>query len=146
LGGAGSGDYQGELAPACEAIIGYAGWLCMPLSHILIRLDGLYGTTAVLIPLLLSGMGVIVRSKEYGTIVIGATKAEVGFDTSVSVRGVQHLLDVATRLVPDLAQWPSNVPGLVCVRKRQIRALFWAGYRVGRMSRWPRVMAVLGLP
>jgi hypothetical protein len=38
----------------------------MPLASILIRLDGLYGTTAVLTPLLSSGMGVIVRSKEYG--------------------------------------------------------------------------------
>lgn len=66
FGGAGNGDYQGELARACEAIISYAGWLCMPLSHILIRLDGLYGTTAVLTPLLLSGVGIIVRSKEYG--------------------------------------------------------------------------------
>jgi hypothetical protein len=38
----------------------------MPLARILIRLDGLYGTTAVLLPLLLCGMGVIVRCKEYG--------------------------------------------------------------------------------
>jgi hypothetical protein len=65
FGGAGNGDYRGELVRACQAIIDYAGWLCMPLALILIRLDGLYGTTAVLKPLLLSGVGVIVRSKEY---------------------------------------------------------------------------------
>ena len=34
-----------ELAQACELITRYAGWLCMPLASILIRLDGLYGTT-----------------------------------------------------------------------------------------------------
>jgi hypothetical protein len=66
FGGAGNGDYQGELKRACEAIISYAGWLCMPLSSVLVRLDGLYGTTAVLTILLSLGMGVIVRSKEYG--------------------------------------------------------------------------------
>ena len=64
FGGAGNGDYRGELARACEAISNYAGWLCMPLSHVLVRLDGLYGTGAVLTKFLASGMGVIVRSKE----------------------------------------------------------------------------------
>jgi hypothetical protein len=33
----GNGDYRGELTRAGEAIISYAGWLCMPLSHILVR-------------------------------------------------------------------------------------------------------------
>ncbi len=64
--GAGNGDYRGELARACDAIISYAGWLCMPLSHILVRLDGLYGTGAVLIELLSSGLGIIVRCQEDG--------------------------------------------------------------------------------
>ena len=65
FGGAGNGDYQGELTRACEAIIHYAGCLCMPLSSVLVRLDGLDGTTAVLIKPLLSGIGVIVRCKDY---------------------------------------------------------------------------------
>ncbi len=65
FGGPGNGDYQGELERACQAIIHYAGWLCMPLSRVLVRLDGLYGTTAALIKLLLSGIGVIVRYKNY---------------------------------------------------------------------------------
>jgi hypothetical protein len=64
FGGPGNGDYRAELARACEAMISYAGWLCMPLSRLLIRLDGLYGTTAVLMPLLLAGLGVIVRWKD----------------------------------------------------------------------------------
>jgi len=66
FGGPGNGNYRAELARACQAIISYAGGLCMPLAQILIRLDGLYGTTAVLLPLLLCGLGVIVRCKEYG--------------------------------------------------------------------------------
>src|SRR5450631_1024262 len=64
--GPGNGDYRGELARACEAIIGYAGWLCLPLSAILVRLDGLYGNGAVIRDLLSSGLGVIVRCKDYG--------------------------------------------------------------------------------
>ena len=48
--GSGNGNYCAELARACEAIISYAGWLCLPLARILLRLDGLYGTTAVLTP------------------------------------------------------------------------------------------------
>ncbi len=38
----------------------------MPLSRFLIRLDGLYGTVAVVLKLLCSGLGVIVRCKDYG--------------------------------------------------------------------------------
>ena len=41
--------------------------------------------------------------KPNGTVIVGASKADVGFDTSVSVGGVLHMLDVATRLIPALA-------------------------------------------
>ena len=75
--GAGNGDYRGELARACQAIISYAGWLCMPLSHILVRLDGLYGTGAVLIEFLSCGVGVIVRCKEYGLLDLPAVAARL---------------------------------------------------------------------
>ena len=75
--GPGNGDYSAELARACETLISYAGWLCLPLAHLLIRLDGLYGTTAVLTPLLLSGLGVIVRSKEYGLLDLPAVAARL---------------------------------------------------------------------
>ncbi len=77
FGGAGNGNYRSELACACEAIISYAGWLCLPLSYLLIRLDGLYGTAAVLLELLSSGMGIIVRSKEYGLLDLPAVAARL---------------------------------------------------------------------
>lgn len=41
--------------------------------------------------------------KPNGTLVVGATKADVGFDTSVSPEGTLHLLKVATQLFPVLA-------------------------------------------
>lgn len=49
---------------------------------------------------------VYIAPRADGTIIIGATKAEVGFDTSVTAGGVQHLLDVAIRLLPALANCP----------------------------------------
>jgi glycine oxidase len=49
---------------------------------------------------------VYVAPRADGTAIIGATKAEVGFDTSVTAGGVQHLLDVAIRLLPALANCP----------------------------------------
>ena len=75
--GPGNGNYRGELARACEAIIGYAGWLCLSLSAILVRLDGLYGNGVVITDLLSSGLGVIVRSKNYGLLDQPAVQARL---------------------------------------------------------------------
>jgi hypothetical protein len=75
--GPGNGNYRGELARALEAVISYAGWLCMPLSQILIRLDGLYGNAAVLKDVLQSGMGVIVRGKDYGMLDLPVVQARL---------------------------------------------------------------------
>jgi glycine oxidase len=51
-------------------------------------------------------LDIYLAPKPNNTIVIGATKAEVGFDTSVSAGGALHLLNVATQLMPALAQCP----------------------------------------
>ena len=66
FGNAGNGDYRGELLRAKAAIESYASSLILPLSHVLTRLDGLYGNTAPLADLLTeNGPGVIVRGKDY---------------------------------------------------------------------------------
>src|SRR5205807_9548125 len=66
LRNAGNGDYRGELLQAKAAIESYARSLALPLSHVLTRLDGLYGNAAPLADLLTdNGPGVIVRGKEY---------------------------------------------------------------------------------
>jgi hypothetical protein len=77
FGGPGNGDYRGELTRASEAIISYASWLCMPLAHILIRLDGLYGNLAVLDRLLASGLGILVRCKDYGLLDLPIVQARL---------------------------------------------------------------------
>jgi hypothetical protein len=66
FGNAGNGDYRGELLRARAVISSYASALALPLSHILTRLDGLYGNAAPLVDLLSAGgPGVIVRGKDY---------------------------------------------------------------------------------
>jgi len=66
FGNAGNGDYRGELLRVREVISTYATRLALPLSHVLVRLDGLYGNAAPLADLLApGGPGVIVRGKDY---------------------------------------------------------------------------------
>jgi len=66
FGNAGNGDYRGELRRARAVIESYATSLSLPLSHVLTRLDGLYGNAAPLADLLApGGPGVVVRGKDY---------------------------------------------------------------------------------
>jgi hypothetical protein len=65
FGGSGNGDYRGELLRAIQVIISYAKSQSLPLSSVLIRLDGLYGNAAPVIDILTAGLGVIVRGKDY---------------------------------------------------------------------------------
>ena len=48
------------------------------------------------------GRDVYVVSRPDGRVVVGATVEEMGFDTSVTARGVHFLLDEARRLLPDV--------------------------------------------
>src|SRR5437588_7154592 len=62
FGGAGNGDYRGELLRARAVIASYATALALPLSHVVVRLDGLYGNAPPLADLLTpDGLGVVVR-------------------------------------------------------------------------------------
>jgi hypothetical protein len=65
FGGAGNGDYRGELRRAIEVIISYATHLGLDPTSILVRLDGLYGDAAPLLDVLSAGVSVIVRSRAY---------------------------------------------------------------------------------
>jgi hypothetical protein len=65
FGGAGNGDYRGDLKRATSVIATYATTLTLVPSQILVRLDGLYGNAAPLTDVLTAGLGVIARSKDY---------------------------------------------------------------------------------
>jgi hypothetical protein len=63
--GPGNGNYRAELQQALQAITAYATAFALPLSHVIVRVDGLYGNTAPLQEILSSRCGVIGRSKQY---------------------------------------------------------------------------------
>jgi hypothetical protein len=65
FGGAGNGDYRGELLRAIGVLKSYAKQVAIPIEHIVIRLDGLYGNAAPLSDALTSGLGLVARSKDY---------------------------------------------------------------------------------
>jgi glycine oxidase len=80
-----------------------------------------------------------IAPKPNGTVVIGATKADVEFDTSVSAGGALHLLQIATQLLPALAH---------CSIQRM-----WAGLRpktpdsrplLGPIPSWENVVIASG--
>jgi hypothetical protein len=78
FGNAGNGDYRGELLRARAVIMSYATSLSLPLSHVLTRLDGLYGNAAPLADLLAAGgPGVIVRGRDYHLLDLPAVSARL---------------------------------------------------------------------
>lgn len=97
-----------------------------PVQHILFD-EGVFDEDIYLAP------------KPDGTLVVGATKADVGFDTSVSVAGTLHLHIIATQIIPALAH---------CSIQRM-----WAGLRpktldsrplLGPIPSWENVMIASG--
>jgi hypothetical protein len=66
FGNAGNGLYRSELQRARTVVATYATAMALPLSQVVIRLDGLYGNAAPLADLLAAdGPGVVVRGKDY---------------------------------------------------------------------------------
>ena len=74
FGGSGNGDYRGELLRAIQVITGYATQLALPTASVLLRLDGLYGDAAPLSDVLLAGLGVIARSRDYALLDLEVVK------------------------------------------------------------------------
>jgi glycine oxidase len=85
------------------------------------------------------GHGIYLAPKQDGTLIVGATREEVGFDTHITAGGVLGLLESAIQLVPVLEQ---------CVIER-----LWAGLRpktpdtfpiLGRPTGWENVILAVG--
>jgi hypothetical protein len=108
FGGSGNGDYRGELTRALEAIICYAGWLCMPLSQMVIRLDGLYGNAAVINDLLQLGVGIIVRCKDYGMLDLPAVQARLRLPLDQQTTHPESGVSRALFDCPDLPLMPTG--------------------------------------
>src|SRR3989440_9333816 len=80
----------------------------MPLSHILVRLDGLYGNAAVLVEFLSSGMGIIVRCKDYGLLDLPAVAARLKQPPDHHTTHPESGVSRALFDCPDLALSPSG--------------------------------------
>lgn len=74
FGGPGNGEYRSELRRAVQVITSYATHLALPLTSVLLRLDGLYGDAAPLLDVLAAGLGVLARSRAYHLLEVEAVK------------------------------------------------------------------------
>lgn len=63
FGGAGNGDHREELNRALDVLEWYAKEHSIPKAQIVVRLDGLYGTEAVIEDVLKRGFSILVRCK-----------------------------------------------------------------------------------
>lgn len=106
--GPGNGDYRGELKRSLEAIIRYATALCLPLSQVLIRLDGLYGNAAPLTDVLTSGLGVIARGRDYALLDLPEVKQRLAQDPD---QESTHPESGASRALYDCPEIPLSPTG-----------------------------------
>ena len=102
-GGAGNGDYRGELKRALEAITWYAVALGLPQSQMLVRLDGLYGNAAPLTDIVNAGPAVIGRSKDYALLKLEAVQARLALPPD---QECTHPESGASRLLYDCPDIP----------------------------------------
>ena len=112
--GAGNGKYRGELKRALEAVTWYALAFSLPLSQVVIRLDGLYGNAAPLTDVLNTGLGVIARSKEYTMLDRAEVKARL---TGPADGECTHPESGASRALydcPDIPLTPPTPTNRVC--------------------------------
>ena len=65
FGGAGNGNYRGELLRGLEVIVAYQTALGLQPGQALVRLDGLYGNGAIVVDLIAAAVGWVMRGKDY---------------------------------------------------------------------------------
>jgi len=109
FGNAGNGDYRGELLRARAVISTYAARLALPLSHVLVRLDGLYGNAAPLADLLApGGPGVVVRGKDYHLLDLPAVSARLQLPPDQQTRHPESKTSRALYDCPNIALTPTG--------------------------------------
>src|SRR5204863_8539141 len=109
FGNAGNGDYRGELLRARAVISSYASALALPLSHVLTRLDGLYGNAAPLADLLTeNGPGVIVRGKQYHLLDLPAVQKRLQHPADQQTKHPESGTCRALFDCPDIALTPTG--------------------------------------
>ena len=138
--GPGNGDYRAELQHALQAITAYATAFSLPLAHVIVRVDGLYGNTAPVNEMLASHCGVIGRSKEYTWLDLPAVQArlqsspdaQVTHPESGTVRDLYDCLAVSLtpqgpvlRLLVTTHPAGEHKPAVGVVRKETVYEVFY---------------------
>jgi hypothetical protein len=77
FGGAGNGDYRGELLRGLSVIVAYQTALGLLPGQALVRLDGLYGNGAIVVDLIAAAVGWVIRGKDYGLLNLPQVKARL---------------------------------------------------------------------
>jgi hypothetical protein len=77
FGGAGNGDYRGELLRGLKVIVAYQTALGLRPAQALVRLDGLYGNGAIVADLMPTGLCWVTRGKDYGLLDLPQIKARL---------------------------------------------------------------------
>jgi hypothetical protein len=72
---AGNGDYRGELRQAVKLISAYMQAQSLPVSEVVVRLDGQYGNGAIVADL--AGLGYVMRGKDYGLLDLPQVQARL---------------------------------------------------------------------
>jgi hypothetical protein len=129
-----------ELRQALQAITVYAAALALPLSQVVVRIDGLYGNTAPVNEILSWKLGVIGRSKQYvwldlpevQTRLQSAPDAQVTHPESGTVRDLYDCLAVpltptgpVVRLLVATHPTGAHKPAIGVVRKETVYELFY---------------------
>ena len=74
FGGAGNGDYRGELLHGLEVVVAYQRSQGLLPGQALVRLDGLYGDGAIVADLRVAGVSWTMRGKDYGLLDLAQVK------------------------------------------------------------------------
>src|SRR5581483_10116753 len=98
FGNAGNGQYRVELRRALSAIKSYLRACHLPISHAIVRLDGQYGTKAVLLDL--ADVGYVTRGKDYRILDQPAIQARLTLPAD------QHLTQPESGIVRTLYDCP----------------------------------------
>ncbi len=112
FGGAGNGDYRGELLRALQVITSYASRLAISPAQVLLRLDGLYGDPAPLTDVLSADVGMIARCKDYALLDLEVVRLRL---TRPPDQVTTHPESGVTRVLFDCLQVPLTPCG-PCVR------------------------------
>ncbi len=108
FGGAGNGDYRGELQRAIGVIKRYATQHGLSSTSILVRLDGLYGDAAPLLDVLSAHLSVVARSRAYHLLDLEVVKQRLAHAPD---QASTHAESGMTRVLYDCAAVPLTAAG-----------------------------------